>query len=175
MPKSFPCVAEMRRLKHGPKPEEPIPGIGIVTFSVSCDGNSQEVLDTAISVMEVICLQYESGWSEEAKWRSILPSQFVSACAEEMTPSESQQWLQRWQVLSQEEREAEERNRRWSLANWLYWLRPSERLWQWWDAKIVDSSHLVVRVAVESWPFGCGAINWLFRGSGAKQVTAVEE
>ena len=169
------CSSESYRLNHGPKQEEPIPGIGTVVFSVICDGNAEEVLNTSKSVMRAICSQSESKWPNDTTWRTLLPQRFVSACADEMTPEEVEQWLKNWQRLNQEQREAEERNRNWSLANWLYWLQPSERLWQWWDAEAIDPSCIIVCFAVKSWPFGSGAISWLFRGSGAKEVVAVNQ
>jgi hypothetical protein len=173
MSRPVPSSSELRRLRKGPAAHEPIPGIGTVSFSVSCDKNSQEVLDRVVSVLEIVCAESEKGWSDTADWRTLLPRQFVDSCAPEMTSLEAQQWLQGWRSLSQAEREADDRIRKWSLSNWIYWLKPSERLWQWWDASVVDSSHIIVRIAVYSWPFGCGAIGWLFRGSGAISVEAI--
>lgn len=172
---SIGCKSELRRLEHGPAQGEPIPGVGIVQFAVKCKGDAYAVLSTAASVMRVICSECEKGWTEQANWRSLLPSHFVTACAEEMTKQEAELWLQRWQTLRQDERDAEERTRKWSLANWLYWLQPTERVWQWWDAKVVDGENAVVSVAVESWPFGWGALTWLFRGSGAVEVVALQQ
>ena len=166
-------TSELRRLEDGPGPEEQIPGIGTITFALRCDGNAKEILHNIVAVLKAVISESENGWSEETDWRSILPKPFVASCADEMTPSEAEEWLQRWQALSQEERDAEDRDRKWSLANWLYWMKPSERQWQWWDSNIFDASHLVVRIAVNSWPFGCGAITWLFRAAGARMVTVL--
>lgn len=167
------CKSELRRLDHGPLGNEQIPGVGIVQFVVKCDGNASDVLNTAISVMKTVCSECASGWSEGVEWQSLLPAAFVSACAKEMTPEEADRWLNHWLSLSHEERESEERDRRWSLDNWVHWLQPNERLWQWWDARLDNADRITVSVAVESWPFGWGAITWLFRGSGAVNVTPI--
>ncbi len=168
------CKSELRRLESGPEKDEIQTGIWIGQFTVKCEGNAEDVLRTAVQTMEVICNECVKGWPDDADWHSLLPSRFVSACADEMTREQADQWMQRWQTLSQEQQELEERNRRWSLNNWLYWLKPSERQWQWWDAEVVNDNVVLVSVAVESWPFGWGALIWLFRGSGALEVVAEE-
>lgn len=169
------CKEELRRLDNGPARDEPVPGIGFVHLDVRCRGNAADVLNTAKGVMKAICLQCALGWSEEADWKSLLPEQFVSACAPEMTREQADELLKRLKALSDEDRAAEAKERPWSLDNWLYWVQPSERLWQWWDAKVESSNRIVVTVAVESWPFGWGALTWLFRGSGAVDVVPIEQ
>ncbi len=159
--------SELNRIKHGPQAGESIPGIGTVRFVVTCDGNSEQVLQNAKAVMEVISRQCADDWREDANWRSMLPTDFVEACAEEMTEQEAEVWLKRWQSLGEPEREIEERERRWSLQNWLYWLSPDKRAWQWWDAQVINDSGIAIAIAVESWPFPWSALAWLFRGNGA--------
>jgi hypothetical protein len=166
------CESELRRVKHGPEADEHIPGIGTVRFLVLCKDDAQSVLQLAKAVMEAVAGECASGWREAADWHAILPMRFVKACADEMTQDEAEAEMQRRRTLSQAERAAEERERRWSLANWLYWLAPSERAWQWWDAQLIDNNVIAVAVAVESWPFAWGALAWLFRGSGAVAVEA---
>lgn len=124
MLESMSCASELRRLEDGLGSAEQIPGIGTVTFILRCDGNAQEVLHDIVSVLKIVCSECERGWSEETDWRSILPKHFVATCADEMTPTEAEEWLQRWHALSEEERDAEDRDRKWSLANWLYWMNP---------------------------------------------------
>jgi hypothetical protein len=77
--------------------------------------------------------------------------------------------------MSTVERDLEESNAKWSLANWLAWMEPDERSWLWWDADVVDDEHLLVSVAIDSWPFGWGAISWLFRGSGAVECVPIKQ
>lgn len=164
--------SELFRVEHGPQVGESIPGIGTVRFVVTCDGNSEQVLLNTKAVMKVISRQCADGWREDADWQSMLPAGFIEACAREMTEQEAEAWLKHWQNLSESEREVEERERQWSLLNWLYWLGPNERAWQWWDAQATDDSSIAVAIAVNSWPFPWGALSWLFRGNGAISVEA---
>ena len=169
------CLAEIRRLTVGPQEDEPVPGVGLVQFVVNCTGNSDEVLETAVDVMRVICTTCSQGWSEEIDWRSVLPKRFVRTCAKEMSLEESERWLQRLQTLSDNEREEDERTRAWSVDNWMYWMNPNERVWQWWDAKVVSKERIEIRLAVDGWPFGWGAVTWLFRCSGAIDAVPIAQ
>jgi hypothetical protein len=162
---------ELLRLEFGVRGSEPIPGIGTVRFIVKCKGDAPDVLRTAKTVMAAVSRACTAGWNEIENWESLLPEQFVRACAPAMTRSEADAWLARWQKLSPGERKREERFRTWSLANWLYWLSPTERTWLWWDALVLDGNQILVLVAVEEWPFPWGALSWLFRGSGAMEVS----
>ncbi|WP_129530713.1 hypothetical protein [Achromobacter agilis] len=169
------CIEEIRRLAEGPKENEPVPGVGLVQFVVICNGNSLKVLETVVAVMTAICLKCSQGYPDYIDWRTVLPERFVQACAKEMSPEESERWLQRWQTLSDKEREEDERNRTWSVDNWMYWMGPHERAWQWWDARVVSSERINVSLAVDSWPFGWGSVAWLFRGSGASDAVPVAQ
>ena len=168
------CKEELGRLEHGPARDEPVPGVGIAQLAVYCNGNAAEVLENAKAVMKVICSQCAQGWSDDVDWNSLLPARFVSACAPEMTRERAEKLMKHLQTLSDEEQEAEYKKRPWSLDNWLYWLQPSERAWHWWDAQLEGSDRIIVSIAVESWPFGWGALTWLFRGSGAIDVLPIE-
>jgi hypothetical protein len=72
--------------------------------------------------------------------------------------------------LSAEERASATRARPWTLADWLYWLEPSERQWFWWDALVENSDTLRVVVEVSGWPTPLGALDWLLRAAGAAEV-----
>ena len=164
--------SEFARLVQGARERDGIPGIGTVRFIVKCSTNAADVLATAREAMRAISGACANGWDAAAlNWEALLPEQFVKACAADMTRSEADEWLARWQKLRPQEREHEERSRAWSLANWLHWLSPNERTWLWWDAVVLDEDFIVVSVAVEEWPFPWGALSWLFRGSGALEVS----
>jgi hypothetical protein len=169
------CHAELQRLKQGPAENEEFHGIGIGQFIVKCNGNADDVLETAMAVMKVVCLQCVEGWPTTTDWRAILPSRFVDRCAEEMTREQAEQLLERINALNEQERKLDAKNRPWTLDNWLHWMQPSERLWQWWDAKVEDSNRIRVWFILDSWPFGWGAVTWLFRGSGAVEVMPLEQ
>lgn len=164
--------SELRRIRSGPQPYESIPGIGTVRFLAIYNGDSARVLQKAKSVLEVVVDQCVDGWNSDAPWGEMLPASFVESCDVEPTRVESDAWIKRWQSLSDEERSQESKNNNWTLKGWLYWFQPSERAWLWWDAKSIDLSHIGIAVAVDSWPFPWGSLEWLFRGNGAVEVRA---
>lgn len=59
---------------------------------------------------------------------------------------------------------------RWTLSGWLSWLEPTERMWFWWNAIILepplDNTHFLVEVTPLDSPFMSGALKWLFKASG---------
>jgi len=103
-------------------------------------------------------------------WRSLLPSWFIAQCAEEKSKEESAQWMDWWRRLPREEQTRAEREKKWSLNSWLYWFQPDERQWFWWDAAVEDPDTVRVIVEVEGLPFPWGALDWLFRASGATGI-----
>ncbi len=56
------------------------------------------------------------------------------------------------------------------MENWLFWMEPSERIWEWWDVSIQDSNHARIRIVVHDWPTPLAALEWLIKTSGAKQI-----
>ncbi len=108
-------------------------------------------------------------WPAVETWVKVLPVWFIEACAPEKSHAEARAWLARWRGLSNVERDREEREKAWSLANWLYWMEPDRRTW-WW----VSTREQQVLVAVIEWPFPWGALSWLLRASGATSVTLAE-
>jgi hypothetical protein len=87
-----------------------------------------------------------------------------------MTDAKQEAWIKKWDVLPYEQKLLTERD--WSLSDWLYWLKPANRQWFWWDAKIVDPQKLILTVVVLDWPFPWDALSWLLTAAGANNVTA---
>ena len=160
---------EHDRLVNGPSENEAVPRLGTVRFIVHCRGNAGDVLRLAKSVMKPIA-SLTTREMTNCDLSTMLPQEFLGACAADMTPEEAEKWLKHWKSLSEQQQLYEESNRTWSLSNWLYWLSPEDRSWCWWDAIEIDSDHLLVAVAAKDWPFPWGALSWLFRGSGATRV-----
>lgn len=68
-----------------------------------------------------------------------------------------------------------DRESRWSLADWMYWMHPEEREWSWWDARVEGAGVASVLVEVPGWPMAVGALEWLLRVAGATEVELAEE
>lgn len=104
------------------------------------------------------------------EWRAILPGWFVAACGPEMSLEDAELWLVWWRALGPEGKALAETDSRWPLADWLYWVTPSERPWYWWDAEVTGDGGLRVIVEVPGWPTALGALDWLLRACGVREI-----
>lgn len=165
---------EIARLSASPPEWEKPSNLGVVRFIAACPGNSWEVIANAKKALSVVSSESLDRWPATDRWEKILPDWFVKKCAPEMSPEEAERWLTRWQSLSADEQEKEEKVKRWTLPDWLYWLEPQRRDWFWWDATERDRNTVILAVEVIDWPFPWGALSWLLRASGAMTVKAEE-
>lgn len=165
---------ELRHLRMGPERGERPEGIGIERFVARCPGNAEAVLRKAREVMEAVLPFGMDDWPSNSQWPSLLPAWFVATSAPEMSDEESEANIAAWRRLSDEEKTAAEAAEAWSVLDWVFWLHPDERQWWWWDASISSENELLVLVEVDGWPYHWGALTWLFRASGAQEVTAVD-
>lgn len=163
--------AELSRLRLLSSPSEKPEGIGTIRFVVRCPRGAADVLKNGKGVLEIVASNSFLRWPDEAEWRRLLPESFVEACAAPPSQEEAEQWLRRWHRLSLEEQAEAEANKDWPLDSWLYWMKPENRQWMWWDGQVVpDCDHLLIAVEVDCWPFPWGALRWLFKASGASAV-----
>ncbi|MBI1927841.1 hypothetical protein HYR99_26830 [Candidatus Poribacteria bacterium] len=162
---------------EGPFSQDKPQGMGIVRLKVICRGDSEIVLKKAKEVLISLVKNAISvwPWPDENQWVKFLPQWFVSRCAEELTAEEAEKWLKWWSVLSWEEQQRVEKEKAWSLSDFLYWFHPEQRTWHWWDAHCPDRDSCWVEIEVDDWPFPWGAFDWLFRASGAISVECEEE
>jgi hypothetical protein len=165
---------ERRHLIEGPAPAEKPGGMGTVRFMVRCSGNAEQVIEKAKAVLMVVNENSAGEWPSDDRWRELLPSWFVARCGPDLSQEQAEAETARWRALSRDEQIRWEEERRWSLANWIYWFKPENRHWYWWDAKPLDDKVLVVAVEAHEWPFPSGALAWLLRAAGADRVEAEE-
>lgn len=156
---------ELDRLTSGPAPGEQPEGL-LAQLVAHCDGDATAVLERAREVLSVVLKQPEPLPLEQ--WRNKLPDWFVQKCAAEITREEAE----RRRHLPMDQRASLAQN--WSLSAWLYWLRPDERPWRWWNAEVTSPDFLRVCLVVPGLPYPSGAIEWLIRCGGASVVEKVE-
>ncbi|WP_406642528.1 hypothetical protein [Amycolatopsis sp. WGS_07] len=164
---------ERRHLMSGPRSGQVAGGVGTVDV-LACEGNGTEILSRAQAVLLTILEYSEAEWPAVEEWRALLPSWFVAACGEEMRREDAERWLTWWRTLGPADKVRAESERRWTLADWLYWLNPLERQWFWWDAKAEQDGTLRVTVEVSGWPTALGALDWLLRAAGAVEIVHEE-
>lgn len=165
---------EKRHLETGPRPGERAGGAGTVTVVALCRDDAGQVGQRAREVLRAVLAHAGPPWPSVHEWRLLLPKWFVESSGREQSSAEAERWLSEWRSLSAEEKAQVTRTQRWTLANWLYWLQPSERQWFWWDAATEDPDTLRVIVEVSGWPAPLGALGWLLRAAGAVEVTPEE-
>lgn len=159
---------ETARLDQGPASGQHPNRAGLVALHVHAAAPG-ELLDRAKDVLRHVIDLDARDFEHQAA--AHLPDWFVNACAPEPSPEERRRWLEWWRSLDHPAKVAAERDRGWTLAEWLSWMEPSERTWWWWDAVIMGPSEARVSVEVDGWPTALGALEWLLRASGATSVS----
>jgi hypothetical protein len=155
---------EAQRLHSGPTAGEKPKGV-LTSFNLICDGNAEQVLGRCKEVLGLVSAVNLDPWPSVEQWGKTLPKWFVDACFPEVIREEAER--RHRLPMSDRERLAEQ----WSVGAWTYWFRPSERSWYWWNARVVDANHAEVQVVSESVPFAMGALKWLCKAAGARQVS----
>lgn len=159
---------ERARLGVSEPDVEALAAARVVTFEVKCGNLATSVLQQALAAMSAINLASTGDWPELSEWKKILAQDFVDAFAPEKTSEEEQQWLIWWRSLTPALQKIEAD--KWSLADWLYWMEPSNRSWYWWTGRVVDEGSIAVAVKILDWPFPWGALKILFISAGAISV-----
>jgi hypothetical protein len=159
--------AEKQRLLHGPAPGTRPQGF-LVRFSAPGAVNPVNVLEKARTVLVAVDDAVLAGWPAEDEWASQLPAWFVSECAPEKSPNAVEREMEAHAALPWGERAHRAQTEKWPLLEWVYWFRPGERSWYWWDGSVqAGDRKVVVEVVAEGSPFASGALDWLLRASGS--------
>lgn len=186
-----PPEIELRRLRQGPMPDErPLMGTPDRIIAV-CPGNATDVLNRCREVLEAVIVNTRKPWLADDVWHRILPVWFVNQCKEDELREEETVRDVAWHVFQEQgmpaslafirghqkefdqlkREEAEHWDDPWTLSGWIYWFRPEERWWFWWDAKIPDEDALHVELEAADYGFPSGALEWLLRAAGASQAS----
>jgi hypothetical protein len=135
--------------------------------------DARVVLDRCRVVLLAVLDHSGPEWPTVEEWRSFLPAWFVAACGPEKSGEDAERWLAWWRTLGPADKARVESEQHWALADWLYWLMPSERQWFWWDAEVGRDGTLRVTVEIPGCPTAMGALDWLLCAAGAVEVIHV--
>jgi len=163
---------ELQRLRSGPRPGETPGASGLDRIAVRSEGNAAEVIAQCKEVLTSVLMYGAETWPSLASWEQILPGWFVRQFAPRESTADAERWLTWWRELPPAERAKAQEERRWTLEDWIGWLRPGEREWWWWDARVTGEQSAIVEVEVDDWPHATGALRWLLRASGATAITS---
>lgn len=146
-------------------------------FIIKCNENSEQVMQLSRNVLLRINQVYDyKNWPTLDEWQSILPNSFLKNFDPERTLEEIKIYQRWWFKLSYKNKLKEARKKnKWTLSNWLAWLEPTERIWFWWGAYLIDENHFFISVRAVDDPFLSGALKWLFLASGAIDVIDAED
>lgn len=181
---------ELRRLRQGPMPDERPLMVTPDRIIAVCPGNAPDVLSRSREVLEAVIANTRTPWPTLDDRRRILPAWFVKQGKEEELQEEETVRDVAWRVFQEQgmpaslafirghqkefdqlkQEEAEHWHDPWTLSGWIYWFRPEERWWFWWDAQIPDADTLHVEVEAADYGFPSGALEWLLRAAGASQA-----
>lgn len=168
-------VREAIRLRESPSDTDAPAGLGTVRFIVCCPDDPSAVIERAKAVLRIVNDNCVPRFPDDATWVSLLPTWFLEQCAPERTRQDAERQAMWENSLSDEERARVVATKAWSAADWLYWLRPENRFWYWWDAVAINETIAAVAVEVHEWPLPTGALSWLLRASGAERVDAEDD
>ncbi|MEU8077787.1 hypothetical protein AB0B31_20315 [Catellatospora citrea] len=157
--------AELRRVLEGPLPGE-VSEQFLLRFTFTAD-DPRSVIALARDALATV-LGPGPVWPDLAQWRERLPERFVAACAPERSPDDAEAGRA---TTPQEQHPA---TTAWVLSGWLAWFDPEalgeSRGWQWWDAGLAGPAGAWVDVRIGAHPFPSGALEWLLRASGARDI-----
>ena len=172
-------LLERERFENPPDHTVKATGVGIARFIIRCNNNADEVLNLAKRVLVIVNYNSELVWPSFEEWSKILPNKFVNNCAPELSKSESEKEINYRRSLPWEKQVSLEKNKKWSLGNWLVWLEPETREWFWWNAHKFDgeieNTHFLIEVTALDDPFTSGALKWLFKACGAIDVISTDD
>ncbi len=136
---------ERRRLTQGASPDAASARLDVL--EVECEGGAERALGRVREALAPVLDHQEGRWPSLDEWPALLPGWFVDACVDDRQERDC--------VLD-----------RWSLRAWLHWLQPDQRRWRWWDAEVVDPTHLRVRLLPLTPDYLQGSVNWLLAVAG---------
>jgi hypothetical protein len=143
--------------------------MGTVRIIARCPGNSELVLERVKDILEALCASPpDQAGIDRQHWSASLPAWLVSRFAPEPSAEELKEYLK----LPYEQKVTLVHDAAWSMSEWLYWFRPENRYWYWWDGIAADAHCLAIAIEVRDWPFPWDALKWLLRAAGATSVEA---
>jgi len=163
---------ELSRLNFGPEPGQQLGGLGSIRYYARCSSNAENVLLRVKEVLNSLLQHGPVQNVDDPNWLKVVPDWFVRSCAPETTREEAEAVMKRLRLLSEEDRNRFNRQRKWEFKSWLYWFLPENRYWFWWDARVENENTIQIAVEVREWPFPWDALRWLFIASGASDLEA---
>lgn len=157
-------MTELERLRSGTTEQHQPDALPLCTFRLVCPDKAEAALERIRGVL--ITILKDGTQSRDAKeWAEDLPSWFVNQCVRDLTEAEMAEFLS-WPLEKRMEW-----GEKWSLADWLHWFEPEQRQWEWWDARCLSASELLLTLQPLDIPFAHGALDWLCSCAGADEVT----
>lgn len=143
--------------------------MGTITVLARGGSDARRALERCRSVLAVVLDHSGTVWPTAEEWGRLLLEWFVAASSPELSREDVERWLAWWRTPGPADQARAESERRWALADCLYWMEPAERQWFWWDAELSGDGALRVTVEIPGWLPALGALDWLLRAAGAAE------
>ena len=158
-------IQEIRRLSFGLSDNESSE-LFKTEIIARCSGNSSEVLEKTKEVLKIV-INCELSFDDPVDdWEAVLPKWFVDACSPEISKEEAEELIKTGQGF-------ETLSNMWTVSGFIYWFRPDQRSWYWWDGVTKDLNTLKIYLLVNGFPFAWGALEFLLKAAGVNSVEQV--
>ncbi|WP_436532812.1 hypothetical protein [Actinoplanes sp. HUAS TT8] len=157
------------RIFHGPRGA---PQGALRRFVGKTDRQAQASLDRCKELLIAVTHWIPPRDARPARvedWKARTPEWFVRACA----PVPAEEELRAGRALDEAGKAHHRAEQPWTFADWIGWFDHSsgrQRSWRWWDGGIDDDSDFWIDVEVVELPTEAGALTWMMRAAGARNV-----
>lgn len=135
------------------------------TLSFRCNSGAAQIVDKVTHVVHETLLSVDKSDLPLNYWRHHLPSWLLNSFRE-LTAAQAEEIMN----LPLEQRVRAARDAGWSLENWLYWFRDTNRSWEWKSALALSDSLGQITLAVDDVDIPLAAFCWLVETAGATEV-----
>jgi hypothetical protein len=166
-----PYCDELTRITKALEVSDSPPGSLALSIEVHCSVGIDIMLTKLKSAIMAVSELGCKGWPDDAaQVTAHMPEWFLVACSSPMSKEEADEYMKKWRAMSEQSRSEAEESRRWSFDNWAYWMKPDQRTWFWWDARVTGRDTVIIRVILNDYQAPWGSLRWLLRAAGASSI-----
>ena len=138
-----------------------------MTLQVEVLDSEAQLIENILQIMQLVNLNSRN-WLNYEFWKKTLPYWFVDFCSPEMTQLENDEWLAHWRTLNESDKRSVEVRKVWSLADWLYWMDPENRVWFYASLTTPTPQKALITIFTFEETPPIGALEWLIKACRGK-------
>src|SRR5688500_17262104 len=105
----------------------------IAIIIVECDDIASRVISRTNEILKIVIGSELTPDDTVEDWSDELPFWSVDACSRDLTIEESKEMMRTPEGVQQ-------LSQIWTIDGFIYWFRPEQRSWFWWDAVLIDTN-----------------------------------